>query len=32
MFDATRPAPALLRVGDRVKFRAMSMEEFATWK
>ena len=25
-------APALLRVGDRVKFRALSPEEFAAWK
>ncbi len=32
MFDATRPEPALLRVGDRVKFRVIRAEEFAAWK
>lgn len=32
MFDAARAEPALLRVGDRVKFRAISAEEFAAWK
>jgi KipI family sensor histidine kinase inhibitor len=28
MFDASRPEPALLRAGDRVKFRAISPVEF----
>jgi inhibitor of KinA len=32
LFRANDAAPALLRVGDRVKFRAISPEEFATWK
>lgn len=32
MFDATRAEPALLRVGDRVTFRAISTEEFTAWK
>lgn len=32
LFDLTREHPALLRVGDRVKFRAISPEEFAAWK
>ena len=32
MFDATRAEPALLRVGDQVKFRAIGAEEFAVWK
>ena len=32
MFDVLRAEPALLRVGDRVKFRAISAEEFAAWK
>ena len=32
MFDAARAEPALLRVGDRVKFRAISAEEFTAWK
>lgn len=32
MFDAGRAEPALLRTGDRVKFRAISAEEFAAWK
>jgi inhibitor of KinA len=32
MFDVTRAEPALLRVGDRVNFRAISREEFAAWK
>lgn len=31
-FDISRADPAFLRVGDRVKFRAISPEEFATWK
>jgi inhibitor of KinA len=32
LFDAGRPEPALLRAGDRVKFRAIDLEEFATWR
>jgi inhibitor of KinA len=32
MFDPTRGEPALLRVGDRVKFRAISAQEFAAWR
>jgi inhibitor of KinA len=32
MFDAARAEPALLRVGDQVKFRAITPEEFAAWK
>lgn len=32
LFDATRAEPARLSVGDRVKFRAISPEEFAAWK
>ncbi len=32
MFDAARAEPALLRVGDRVKFRAISAKEFVAWK
>ena len=32
MFDATRAEPALLRTGDRVKFRAISEEEFFAWQ
>jgi inhibitor of KinA len=32
MFDAARETPALLRVGDRVRFRAISQEKFARWK
>ncbi len=32
MFDPARSEPALLRVGDQVKFRAISAEEFAAWK
>ncbi|MEY2881435.1 MAG: KipI antagonist [Verrucomicrobiota bacterium] len=28
MFDATRAEPALLRAGDRVRFRTISLEEF----
>lgn len=32
MFDATRAEPALVRVGDRVRFRAIRAEEFASWK
>ncbi len=29
LFDSTRPEPALLRAGDRVKFRAIGVDEFA---
>lgn len=32
MFDAGRAEPALLHPGDRVRFRAISPEEFAAWK
>lgn len=32
LFDAGRDEPALLRTGDRVKFRAISAEEFAAWR
>jgi len=32
LFRANDPVPALLRVGDRVKFRAISSGEFASWK
>jgi len=32
LFAATRNPPALLRVGDRVKFKAITPEEFAAWK
>lgn len=32
MFDVARPEPALLRAGDRVRFRAITAEEFAAWK
>jgi inhibitor of KinA len=32
MFDAARSEPALLHAGDRVRFRAISPEEFAAWK
>lgn len=32
MFDAGREPPALLRVGDRVRFRAITGKEFAAWK
>lgn len=32
MFEAIRTEPAILRAGDLVRFRAMSMEEFAAWK
>lgn len=32
LFRATDAEPALLRVGDRVKFRAITPEEFAAWK
>ena len=32
MFDIARREPALLRAGDRVRFRAIDNEEFAAWK
>ena len=32
LFEAGRAEPALLRAGDRVRFRAISVEEFATWR
>jgi inhibitor of KinA len=32
LFDAAKAPPALLRVGDRVRFRAITPEEFAAWK
>ena len=32
LFDAARAEPALLSTGDRVKFRAITPEEFAAWK
>jgi len=32
MFDPTRAEPAILRAGDRVRFRAITGEEFAAWK
>ena len=32
LFDATRAQPARLSVGHRVRFRAISPEEFAAWK
>ena len=32
LFDAGRTEPALLRTGDRVRFRAISAEEFAAWR
>jgi inhibitor of KinA len=32
MFDVSRPEPAILRAGDRVKFRPISPEEFTAWK
>jgi len=32
LFDAARAKPALLGTGDRVKFRAITPGEFATWK
>lgn len=31
MFDAARAEPALLHAGDRVRFRAITPEEFAAW-
>jgi inhibitor of KinA len=32
LFNAAAVRAALLRVGDRVRFRSISQEEFATWK
>lgn len=32
MFQVERNPPALLSVGDRVRFRAISAEEFAAWR
>ena len=32
LFRPGEAEPALLRVGDRVKFRAITLEEFAAWK
>jgi KipI family sensor histidine kinase inhibitor len=32
MFDPLRTEPALLRVGDRVRFHAISSQEFIEWK
>jgi inhibitor of KinA len=32
MFDSARPEPARLHAGDRVRFRAISAEEFIAWK
>lgn len=32
LFNPARHPPALLRAGDRVKFRPISPEEFAAWK
>ena len=32
MFDPSRAEPALVRAGDRVRFRAITAEEFAAWK
>lgn len=32
LFDATQAEPSLLRVGDRVKFKPITPEEFATWR
>ncbi len=32
LFRPTEREPALLRVGDRVKFKAITAEEFAAWK
>jgi KipI family sensor histidine kinase inhibitor len=31
MFDVTRDKPSYLRIGDRVRFRAVSAGEFAEW-
>ncbi|PTX94521.1 5-oxoprolinase subunit PxpB [Opitutus sp. ER46] len=32
LFDPTRAHPALLHAGDRVRFRAITPEEFVAWK
>jgi inhibitor of KinA len=32
LFRQDLPEPALLRVGDRVRFRPITAEEFAAWK
>jgi inhibitor of KinA len=32
LFDVRQQPPALVRVGDRVKFKRISAEEFAAWK
>jgi inhibitor of KinA len=32
LFDPSAASPAKLRVGDRVRFKAITMEEFAAWK
>jgi inhibitor of KinA len=32
MFDPHRTEPAILRAGDRVRFRAITAEEFVAWK
>ena len=32
MFDASRTEPAILRAGDKVRFRAITEKEFAAWK
>lgn len=32
LFDATRSPAALLRVGDRVRFKAITPKEFLSWK
>jgi inhibitor of KinA len=32
MFDPARHEPALVRAGDRVRFRAITQKEFAAWK
>ena len=32
LFDAAAPWPARLRVGDRVRFKAITREEFTAWK
>jgi inhibitor of KinA len=32
LFDEKAVPPSLLRVGDRVRFEAISPEEFAAWK
>jgi inhibitor of KinA len=32
IFDPERESPALLRIGDKVRFRAISVEEFEQWR